>query len=238
MKKIINLSLLFALMSIFSTGVFSQNQLLTVGNSCNEMNQTLLLFQNDNQITIRFDLNQIELIEVETDYGNALIATSNRAPLILEKGAPELFYLTSTFIIPDMGSSELDISYGSFTDFENIEIAPSKGNLSRSIDPQTVPFVKGDTYQRDEFYPGTLASLREPFIMRDVRGESLDVFPIQYNPVTKVLRIYSEITVTVHFTAKTGVNEFTTQKRHATVDHTFQDMYNNLFINYSSLSRG
>ena len=232
-KSILFLVIIFT----FTTGLFAQNQKLTVGEAGTMMNEATLTFQSDNQITIRFNLNELELIEVETGYGTAFIATSNKAPWMLQEGAPELFYLTSAFIIPDTGGSELEISHGEFTDFENIEIAPSKGNLIRSIDPKTIPFVKGDVYQENEFYPGTLASLKDPFIMRDVRGQSVDVYPVQYNPVTKILRVYSEITVTINNTRRVGVNEFTNQKRHNTIDPAFNQMYNNLFLNYDSLSR-
>ena len=238
MKKFILLFLCTALAGIFSTVLFSQNQLLTVGNA-DVMNQTVLLLQNDNQTTIRFDLNQIELFEVETDYGTAFTATTERAPAMLEAGSPDIFYLTTSFIIPDLGSSELEVVYGSYTDFENIEMAPSKGTLSRSIDPQTVPYLKGEVYTQNQFYPETLVSLREPFIMRDVRGQSVDVFPVQYNPITKVLRVYSEITVTVNFTENEGINEFITQKRNKSIDPQFDAMYKGMFINSSVMqSRG
>ena len=104
------------------------------------------------------------------------------------------------------------------------------------IDPKTVPFEKGEIYRKNGFYPGTLANLREPFIMRDVRGQSVNVYPVQYNPVTKVLRVYSEITITVvNNTRSVGVNEFTNQKRRGTIDPQFNDMYSNLFINYSAI---
>ena len=152
MKRIIFTSILiFA----FMAGLFAQNRKLSAGKIGAIMNESVLTSQpqNDNQITIRFDLNELELVEVETDYGKAFIATSNNAPLIMEKDAPDLFFLTSTFIIPDNGGSELNISYGKYVDFENIEIAPSKGHLSRKIDPKIVPFVKGDIYQKDGFYP-------------------------------------------------------------------------------------
>jgi len=83
-------------------GLFAQNRKLSAGKIGAIMNESVLTSQpqNDNQITIRFDLNELELVEVETGYGKAFIAT-------------------------------LEISYGKYVDFENIEIAPSKGNLSR-----------------------------------------------------------------------------------------------------------
>ncbi|MCL2042425.1 MAG: C25 family cysteine peptidase [Bacteroidales bacterium] len=232
LKSLLRKSLVIMLIAV-ATSAFAQDLLLTVGKTGDVKNETTLAFQNDHQTSIRFELNVAELIAVNTGDGKAFIATSDNAPLMLQEGSPEVFYLTASFIMPDRGSSELEITYGAFQEFDNIEIAPSKGNLKRSVDPSTVPFVKGEVYQHDGFYPGTLASLREPFIMRDVRGQSLDVYPVQYNPVTKVLRVYSEITVTVNYTDTEGINEFTNQKRHTTIEPQFNEIYNNLFINHS-----
>ena len=236
MQKFLIKRLSVILLIVSFTTTFAQNQILNTGKKSNIMNETVLVSQQDNQTTIRFELNELELMEVVTEYGNAFIATSSKAPLMLEKGSPEIIYMTSTFIIPDRGSSELQISYGDFQDFENIEIAPSKGSLPRNIDPNRVPFEKGDVYWKDNFFPNNLASLREPFIMRDVRGQSVDVYPVQYNPVTKVLRVYSEITVTVFNNPKVaGINEFTNQKRHKTIEPQFNEMYKNFFINHTGV---
>ncbi|MCL2042255.1 MAG: C25 family cysteine peptidase, partial [Bacteroidales bacterium] len=238
LKSLLRKSLVIMLVAV-TTGAFAQDLLLTVGKTGDVKNETTLAFQNDHQTSIRFEVNAAELIAVNTDNGKAFIATSDNAPLMLQERCPEMFFLTMAFIIPDTGSSELEIAYGAYQEFDNIEIAPSKGNLSRSVDPATVPYVKGEVYQRDDFYPGTLASLREPFIMRDVRGQSVDVYPVQYNPVTKVLRLYSEITVTITNTPKAGINEFTNQKRNRTIEPAFSDIYSRLFINNSVMqSRG
>ena len=176
-------------------------------------------------------------MDVETNYGIATAMFSAKAPVMLEKGVPELIYLPTAIIIPDVGSAELEITYGTYTDIENINIVPSKGNLSRSIDPTTVPYVKGEVYNQNAFFPGTLATINETFIMRDVIGMTVFAYPIQYNPVTKTLRIYFEMTVTVNYNDNKGINEFTSQKRNATIDPAFSQMYQNLFLNYGSLSR-
>ncbi|MCL2133719.1 MAG: C25 family cysteine peptidase, partial [Bacteroidales bacterium] len=228
--------LLFILLAAFTANSFAQNQRLTMG-AGKMQNETVLVQQRSDETIIKFNLNEVELIEVDTDYGKAFIPMSDDAPLMLEKGSPELLYLTSTFIIPDTGDSELEIAYGDYQEFEHIEIAPSKGNLSRSIDPQTVPYVKGNIYQKDGFYPEVLANLREPFIMRDLRGQSVDVYPIQYNPVTKVLRIYSEITVKVKNISQTGISEFTGHKRHSSIDPEFDAIYGSLFINHTGVAQ-
>ena len=163
--------IVFLLLITSTTVSYAQNQLLRIG-SGQLQNETVLVQQNDNATTIRFELNEMELMEVATGYGKAFISASTKAPLMLEEGAPELFYLTSTFIIPDTGDSQLEITYGSFTDFENIEIAPSKGNLSRSVDPQTVPFIISDNcgYSEREYQPFTVTSSKYLITPNPVNG--------------------------------------------------------------------
>jgi len=234
MKKIILLSLVWMLVSLNAT---AQNQQIIVGQNYVNPNEVTLVTERGVSTTLKFDLNELYLTEVETDYGTAFTLSSEKAPIMLEAGVPELLYLPTAIVIPDIGSAELSITHGKYTDIENVDIAPSKGNLSRSINPATVPYVKGEVYEQNAFFPGNLAEITETFIMRDVRGVSVFAYPVQYNPVTKVLRIYSEMTITVNYTDQTGENEFTSQKRHSTIDPTFNQMYNNMFINYSSLSR-
>ena len=53
------------------------------------------------------------------------------------------------------------------------------------------------TYQTDAFYPNDIVQLNEPYIVRDFRGQVVEFHPVQYNPITKILRVYTNITVEV-----------------------------------------
>jgi hypothetical protein len=224
---------LFFLAFIFIFANINAQQRIVVGNNYATPNEVTLVAERGVSTTLKFDLNELNLIDVRTNYGDATAIFSGKAPVILEAGVPEIFYLPTAIIVPDMGAAELEITYGEFTDIENIDLIPSKGNLSRSIDPATVPYEKGAVYEQNAFFPGELAKINETFIMRDVRGLTLFAYPVQYNPVTKVLRIYSEITITVNYTENEGENEFTTQKRHQTIEPEFNAIYNRMFINSS-----
>ena len=232
MKKLFLLSIALVFISL---NIMAKNQQIIVGKNYVNPNEAILVAEKSVSTTIKFDLNELNLNEVRTNYGLANKVMSANAPVMAEEGSPELIYLPAAIIIPDIGSAELMITYGEYIELENIEIAPSKGNLPRSIDPETIPYRKGEVYNNDAFFPGTLATLSEPFIMRDVRGQTIFAYPVQYNPVTKILRIYSELTVQVNYTENEGVNEFTNQKRSRTVDPTFSNMYKNLFLNHAEL---
>ena len=94
--------------------------------------------------------------------------------------------------------------------FRDVNVAPSKGNLYRNVDPATVPYEFGGAYSADAFFPKKVAELRTPFVYRDFRGQTVDFHPVQYNAVTGVLRVYTSVEVRVHNDFdQIGENNFT-----------------------------
>ena len=150
---------------------------------------------------------------------------------IIELGSPNLPKLTSSIIIPDTYSMSLNIIEFEFEEFENINILPSKGNLSRDINPSSVPFTFGEVYNIDDFYPSELASISEPFIIRDKRGLTITFNPIQYNPISKKLRIYNKIRVSIDSDNTNGNNILLRGNSPEKKSKEFAEIYDNLFIN-------
>jgi len=226
----------FVIATLFITmNAMAQDLQIIVGNDYVEKNSVIFVGESE-FATIKFSLNELNLIDVETDYGKMQKMVSADAPFIIEAGNPELIYLSAAIIIPNTGSTEIQITYGEYVEFEKVEIAPSKGHILRNVDPSSIPYRKGEVYEVDDFFPRIHAEIDEPFIMRDHRGQRIVVYPVQYNPVTKVLRVYSEITVTAIFNDIPGVNEFSTyQKRHETIEPEFDNMYSRLFLNHSTV---
>jgi hypothetical protein len=174
--------------------------------------------------------------EVSTASGTAYVIGIDKGAPILKQGAPDLPKITASIIIPDHANTSVTVVSSEYTDYSEIEIAPSKGNLKRTTDPSTVPYVKGSVYNTDAFFPSSLADLNEPYILRDHRGQAVNVYPYQYNPVTKTLRVYSEIVV------KMVVNDnnapgFARTKPLIGVHGEFDRLYTRHFINYASSYR-
>ena len=71
---------------------------------------------------------------------------------MLKQGAPDIHKISRSIIIPDDADMKIDIISSYFTDYENIAIAPSKGNLSRLINPVNVPYEFGTEYSEDAFF--------------------------------------------------------------------------------------
>jgi gingipain R len=193
-----------------------------------------VLSQSPTETVLQLTLTGIGKHAVTTPRGEAFVVTMPKGTSLLQAGAPDVPKFAASLMIPATGSMAVEIGASGFQDFPNIEIAPSKGDLKRTVDPSKVPFEYGTTYERDAFFPTTLAALQQPFVMRDARGQAIWIQPVQYNPVSKVLRVYTQITLRVYHVGGQGVNELSAPAR--TKSRAFEQVYRQMFLNYAENS--
>ncbi|MFH1502445.1 MAG: C25 family cysteine peptidase [Candidatus Eisenbacteria bacterium] len=151
-----------------------------------------------------------------------------------ERGLPELPDVARSIIIPDDAEMEVRVVTSHYVDIPDVMVAPSKGVITRNIDPATVRYSFDPTYAVDAWYPGELAYAREPYIMRDVRGIVVVVNPFQYNPVTKTLRVYDHLVLEVVPVGPGVTNVLTHRPGEGVVDE-FRRIYERHFLNYGSI---
>jgi len=156
-------------------------------------------------IAINLDVPEIAVNQVSlngVDYDRLTLPTANRlfAGEMDEEGLPDVPILTSLVAIPDLAGVELDIEYSGFDIIDDIDLAPVQPAALES-GQEIAPFtIDNQAYSRDEFYPGELATAGEPAIMRDVRLVELALYPVQYNPVRRQLKIYRDLNVRINYT--------------------------------------
>lgn len=203
------------------------------------MAQTNYAVLNESRSTesiLTFSFNQYQMQSVQTPHGIEQVIWADQTSPILEKGSPDLPKYSASLIIPDKALMKYEILNARYTELTNVSIAPSKGNLLRNVNPDDVAYEYGRSYQQNQFYPGELAAFNPAYIMRDFRGQTLQVFPFQYNPVTKVLRVYSEIKIKVYQSGDGGENIMDRTRTDYKVDREFNEIYQRHFINYQSQS--
>lgn len=200
---------------------------------------SITLLSDDGQKTsVKFETGDMVQNMVTTSLGEAVIIKTDKGTPILKKGFPDLPKLTTSVIIPNDKEMQVTVTGSHFTDYGNVRVAPSKGTLLRTIDPSMVSYEYGSSYQENKFFPEKLAELREPYILRDFRGQTIIVYPYQYNPVTQTLRVYSDITVSVSPKGSgTGINVLNTATNSGKVSAEFGHVYSNHFINYNNGTR-
>lgn len=201
-----------------------------IGQVLNDTRVTVLS-QTPEETVISLSLTGVEQHTVTTPQGEAVVVTFPQGTPLLQAGQPDLSKFATALMIPATGNMEIEVQYSVYQDYTNVTVAPSKGDLKRNVDPAAVPYKYDEIYQQDAFFPGPLAGLQKAFIMRDVRGQSLWIYPVQYNPVTKTLRVYTQITLRVFWTGKTGENEIPVVADRAP-SRAFDQMYRKMFLNF------
>ena len=151
----------------------------------------------------------------------------------LEKGFPELPRLYKSIITNDVDEYDFHILNAVYETLAVKTILPSKGNLSREIDPEKVPYEFSSFYNENRWFPENQIDIAKPFIMHDYRGLTIHFNPFQYNPVTGQLIVCRNITIEVYRSGKQGINIKTRKQNAITISREFKDIYQDFFINFS-----
>ena len=199
--------------------------------------QTTLVSSSENQITVNLQVPGFYAFEVTTPRGEANIISVPRTVSTAEAGEPNLPMIAVPAIVGDRQHYNIRVVDAQYTDFP-MEVAPSKGDFPRTINPDDVPYTYGEAYSTDAFFPAENVGLYEPYILRDFRGQNMVFHPFAYNPVTRTLRVYYNMTVEMYADGQQGENTFSRRSNEVKMDAEFGAMYQNHFINYSeSLNR-
>jgi PKD repeat protein len=227
-------TLIISLISLWSFGQAEWVSLTNKENTKVEKFKPELVQCDGSRVVVNFSIDGFYMVQTQTHKGTSHIPQLQGASRLLQESHPDLIKLTASVIIPDNAAVSVNVNESEYIEFTNIEIAPSKGNLYRNQNPDDIPFVYGESYQKNEFYPGKLADFDNPYIIRDIRGLAVHAYPLQYNPVTKVLRVYHTIVLEVAETEGEIINPLIQTKSINSTVTEFANVYESHFINYKS----
>ncbi|MBR6878260.1 MAG: T9SS type A sorting domain-containing protein [Bacteroidales bacterium] len=194
---------------------------------------TKLISSSEDRVVVNFQLNDFDFAKVQTPQGDQYIVNAPKMASMLIAGAPDLPMIPVPVIIGDHAEMIVNVIDAQYTDYPNMNIAPSKGNFSRKINPDDVPYTYGEMYQQDAFWPASQAYLESPYILRDFRGQNIMVRPFAYNPQTHTLRVYDNLTIEMTKVSDNGENQKVTRRSNTIkVDPEMGHAYSTRFINF------
>ena len=199
--------------------------------------QTTLVSSTESRITVNLQVPGFFTQEVTTPRGEANLITVPRTVSTAQAGEPKLPMIAIPAIVGDRQHYSIRVVDAQYTDFP-MEVAPSKGDFPRTINPADVPYTYGEAYSTDAFFPAQNVGLYDPYIMRDFRGQNMVVYPFAYNGVTHTLRVYYNMTIEMYADGTSTENVFNRRSNEVKMDPEIQAMYGNHFINFGeSLSK-
>ncbi|HAQ61593.1 TPA: hypothetical protein DCR49_06285, partial [Candidatus Delongbacteria bacterium] len=149
-----------------------------------------------------------------------------------EEGFAELPYHAVAVQLKDDRNVTLKLVPGEYTDISlDYPLLPSRGVISRNQNPDLIPYKIASESVKNEWYPGKLSEMTDPFIMRDVRGTNVIIYPYQYNASERILRLYKNMTVKLIENNSDPVNPLYVKPESVVPE--MNGLYNSLFINYN-----
>ncbi|MBU1693081.1 MAG: hypothetical protein KKC51_03870 [Verrucomicrobia bacterium] len=138
--------------------------------------------------------------------GSAILPDGRRYDLVQDAagargpvGHPDLPVFAQWILVPNGCEVRLEVAPVEPVVFTNITLAPVQPPPPDSGD-SVAAFVRDETlYQRDADYPGVLADFDA---VREIRGQAtrlVRLYPYQYNPQSRILRVYPRLEVRVIF---------------------------------------
>ncbi|HPT52574.1 MAG TPA: C25 family cysteine peptidase [Bacteroidales bacterium] len=186
---------------------------------------------NPNIYQLQFDINRWELSQVSKENIDYQMIKFESSTVTQDKGWAELPFISASVQLPANKDVDLHITATEFIDIPlTAPLLPSRGTIYRDQDPTTIPYQIAAESVINQFYPTDLATMESPFIIRDVRGTSVRIFPFQYNAVTNTLRVYTHVEVELVENDQPAHNPLTCENRHPLKEAV--GMYESIFMNF------
>ena len=110
--------------------------------------EPVVLSSDIQETYLDFQFEGYHMLEVQTPNGTEHVINLVGGSSILDAGFPDLDKWTSSIIIPDQGTTSIEVISSSYHEYSDISVAPSKGNFSRMINPEDVEYLYNDSYNQ------------------------------------------------------------------------------------------
>jgi hypothetical protein len=159
-----------------------------------------ILSMNDREMTLELTLPQFKMETVQGPDGRYQKILLHGWAKTSRVGYPELPLSAVLLQVPEEGAIEVQVLEGVHETIQDCLIYPvPRLGLSDRGEP-TTEFVKdADAYNASRFFPEEPATIGSRSVLRGTSVARLDIYPFQWNAMTKELRYHKKIRIMVRF---------------------------------------
>jgi len=181
----------------------------STGSSLPAAVQIQVLSNTSQETVLEYRVSGFDLETIEVNGKSYSMISIPSANSIEEAGYPVLPRVSRNVHIPYGSQASLEVADVQTQSFTVAPVLPSKGELTRNIDPNTVPLTFApEIYQSTERafdFPSTQFSMGEEFQIRTARGVNVTFNPIQYDAASGSIKVVTHAIVKVRTSSVRGM---------------------------------
>ncbi|VVS90968.1 C25 family cysteine peptidase [Desulfoluna spongiiphila] len=195
-----------------------------------------LLRSTPREIVLEFTLEDYTLKHVEKGGATYTEVLFPGKVTTKKKGFAELPFVHASVALPSSGDLRISVEPGSATEIPlTYPMLPSRGVIYRNQKPADIPYEMAPSSRTGRWYPEKVATASEPYILRDVRGTDIHVYPFRTHGAKNILKVYHSVIVTLSTGSGEGANALSSPMR--SVAPEMEAIYRDMFINYVPATR-
>jgi len=236
----------FTLFPIFVSGQINKNEahqaaILKSSSNPSSLSNHAILKSDEQEMVVEFLFSDYDLRQQEIRGKKYDILSIPGCSQLMDAGKPQLPQKGFLLAIPPLSKAMLEIITDDFSTAPGFTVCPApklvqkrnveyKGDIFVQQKITTEFYLDENTYTTNNFFPLQIAEIDSPAILRYQTVASIQLCPIQFNPVTGEIRHHKKIVVKVRFLQDEPTASFSTQQT-ATCSP-FDNVLQNSIINY------
>ena len=194
-------------------------------------------YRQDSQtaMNISVNLGNVTSSIIQADNQNFISINTENAYYSRNIGLPQLPQFNQLIEIPHESVCRIEIikQNNIVINLDDIDIIPSQPSLSKSENQESLAFeYNADIYGQNQFINQNIIEINNKGKMREVEIVNLNIKPINYNPVSNELIIYTDIEFNIYFDKANFAKTIEMKQKYASPY--FESILENSLINYST----
>lgn len=187
---------------LISIQLFSQSRWIPLLQQTKTATSINLSSSNKNNVSFTIQINGITVVDRKVEGINYQQLSIPNGEVIVEEGSPQIPIVSKLIAIPDCDDISFSVIPSNPVEFNNYNILPVPKFEKKKWedDIYTEVFIENkNIYSNNNFFPGKNGEIIETGYVRDQKVARVVVYPVQFNPVSKTITVYSDFTVNLSF---------------------------------------
>ncbi len=244
-------SLLIVILAVIMTvQVHAQQQWVPFLQQTETAPSTTLTSSNNNNVSFNIKINGMSVTDMKVGETNYQKVSIPHAETMTKQSLPQVPMITKLIAIPDCDDVSISVVYSNMLEFK-YSVLPmpriEKKKRQDGSDSYSEVFEEDKSvYSSNADFPGKYGEILDIGYVRGQKVARVAIYPVQFNPVSKIVHAYTDFNISVSFTnPSSSVNKelgiFRNMMNHAALNYNLSGLSAssklNEIIKYGQLSK-